>query len=162
MSDAERQLLGQLSNSARNSTIKRLKRVAEGAENWAIAEGKLSFADLARHILDCDKAILKIFESNSIGKNLGEPGVAGTVDREGFEALLVELKEYKTIRHDFIVGLSDDDLNVLIDADRIRGVEKMPTRLLLVETLDHEIHHRGQIAVYLGVYESMHGAQVRP
>ena len=138
--------------------MKRLKRVAEGAENWAIAEGKLSFADLACHILECDKAVLKIFESNSIGKNLGTPGMAGTVDRAGFDALIAELKEMKVLRHDFIVGLSDDDLNVLIDADRIRGVEKMPTRLLIVEALDHEIHHRGQIATYLGVYESTHGA----
>lgn len=158
MSDAERNLLGEMSNAARNSTMRRLKRVAEGAENWAIAEGKLSFADLACHILECDKAILKIFESNSIGKNIGTPGMAGTVDRAGYDAIIAELKEMKTLRHDFILGLSDDQLNVLIDADRIRGVEKMPARLLVVEAIDHEIHHRGQIAAYLGLYEAMHSA----
>ena len=103
MIDAERQLLGQLSNSARNSTMKRLKRVAEGAENWAIAEGKLSFADLACHILECDKAVLKIFESNSIGKNLGTPGMAGTVDRSGFDPLISTLQEVKFLLHHFIL-----------------------------------------------------------
>ena len=62
MGSAAQPLLATFSNSVRNSTMKRLRRVPEGAENWAPFEGGMSFADLAYHIIECDVAIIQAIE----------------------------------------------------------------------------------------------------
>ncbi len=158
MGGTEQTRMAAFADGVRNSTLKRLKRVPEGSENWAITAGAMSFADLAHHIIQCDKALLKVFETKHIGKNVGETGQMRVKDREEFNALVQELHDLRRIRSEFIEDFTDADFDVLIDADRIRGVERIPAGLLILETLDHEVHHRGQLAVYLRVLEAARAA----
>lgn len=154
MSDGELNRLSGFSDTIRNSTLKRLRLVPEGAEDWSLRDGGMSFNDLAHHLIQCDRALLKIFESKSIGKNLGQAGQATAKGAEGLAGYIEELKSIKTMRSQFILDLMPEDFDVLIDAERIRGVERIPAGLLILETLDHETHHRGQMSVYLSAYEA--------
>ena len=158
MGGTEQTRMAAFADSVRDSTLKRLKLVPEGSENWAVTRGAMSFADLAHHVIQCDKALIKVFESKHIGKNLGEAGATRITNRADYIALVQELHELKRVRCEVIEELTDADFDVLIDADRIRGVERIPAGLLILETLDHEIHHRGQLALYLRVLESARSA----
>lgn len=158
MSTAAQPLLATFSNSVRNSTIKRLKKVPEGAENWAPFEGGLSFADLAYHIIECDVAILQALETHHIGKNQGTPGAMPIANRAEFESLIERLKDLKEQRFRTISTLTNEQLNIIIEAERVRGTEHVPYGGLLLDTLDHEVHHRGQLSTYLRVYAETHAS----
>lgn len=154
MGMTEQQRLAAFSDTVRNSTLKRLKRVPEGAENWSIAPGAMSFADIAYHILENDRALFKIFETKRIGAHIGEAGAITIQTRSEFEDLIEELKKTKKERSTFIYDLTPADLDVIVEAERIRGVERIPAGTLILEVLDHEVHHRGQLAAYLRVHEA--------
>lgn len=156
MSAGAQPLLATFSNTIRNSTLKRLRKVPQGAENWAPFDGGMSFADLAFHIIECDVALLRAIESRQMDKNLGTSGAMPIGSRPEFETLLERLKELKEQRFRLIAGLTNDQLNVIVEADRIRGIEHIPFGGLIMETLDHEIHHRGQLSTYLRVYAETH------
>jgi len=50
----ETELLTEFCKSVRGSTIKRLELVPESYENWKVSPGALSFAEIAKHIIDLD------------------------------------------------------------------------------------------------------------
>lgn len=158
MSGTAQQLLSTFSNSIRNSTIKRLRKVPEGAENWAPVDGGMTFADLALHIIECDVALLNCIKTHAMDKNLGEAGAIPIEARAEFDGLIERLREGKAARFQFIAGLSDADMDIVIEADRIRGIEHIPLGGLVLELLDHEVHHRGQLSTYLRVHEAARAA----
>lgn len=162
MSFGEQQRLAAFSDTVRTSTLKRLRRVPEGAENWAVREGAMSFADLADHILKCDSALLKIFETKRIGANVGEAGQRHIESRAEFDELVGELKQQRKTRREFIGEMTEADFDVIIDAERVRGVERIPAGILILEMLDHEVHHRGQMALALSLYEAAGGKLSAP
>jgi uncharacterized damage-inducible protein DinB len=162
MSFGEQQRLAAFSDTVRNSTLKRLRRVPEGAENWAVREGAMSFADLADHILQCDYALLKIFETKLIGAHVGKAGQRHIETRAEFDDLVGELKQLRKTRREFIGTMTESDFDVIIDAERIRGVERIPAGILMLEMLDHEVHHRGQMALALSLYEADGGTLSAP
>ena len=147
------QLLASFSDACRTSTLKRLELVEEGAENWALTPEAMSFADMAHHLIQCDLALLRIFEKKQIGKNIGERGACVVSGAAEFQGLVTRLEKLKKERRLFLWDLMDQDLDVLIDAERIRGVERIPAGLLILEFFDHEAHHRGQMAAYLKAYQ---------
>ena len=77
-------------------------------------------------------------------------------NRSEFDSLIERLKELKEQRFRHIAGLTDEQMNVIIEADRVRGTEHVPYGGLLLDTLDHEVHHRGQLSTYLRVYAETH------
>ena len=156
MSAGAQPLLGTFSNTIRNSTIKRLRKVPAGGENWAPFDGGMSFADIAYHIIECDVALLRGVESRQIDKNLGTAGAMPIGSRPEFDSLVERLKDLKDKRFRMIQGLTNEQMNIIVEADRIRGVEHIPIGGLILEMLDHEIHHRGQLSTYLRVYAETH------
>ncbi len=65
------------------------------------------------------------------------------------QKLIENLEETKNKRAIFIEGLEQKDYTEIIKAERKSGEEQMTLELLIYKMLDHEIHHRGQLAVYL-------------
>jgi len=53
------------------------------------------------------------------------------------------------MRYQFIVGLSEEPLRTNITSQRMSGLTTMSLFEWLYGFLDHEIHHRGQLALYL-------------
>jgi len=56
--ESEGQRLCELSHAIRESSLKRLRLVPRGAENWRLAPATMSFADIAQHLIDADRALL--------------------------------------------------------------------------------------------------------
>jgi uncharacterized damage-inducible protein DinB len=68
--------------------------------------------------------------------------------RKEYGCLLDALDGIGRQRSDFIAGLTDDDLSTIVPDERFPG-EVDWWWVIVRGNLDHEIHHRGQIATYL-------------
>ena len=70
--DLER--LATFSDSVRDSTLKRLRRVPVGRENDTVLDGMMSAADIAAHLIDSDQSKLALSATKFRGKSLGATG----------------------------------------------------------------------------------------
>ncbi len=59
-------LLTEFCRTVRESTIKRLEIVPDGYENWKISSGALSFAEITKHLIDCDNWLLEKIKNPSL------------------------------------------------------------------------------------------------
>lgn len=135
--------LAELARAVRESTLKRLERVPEGAEGWRPHPGAMSFADHAQHLLDCDAYLRRVVEEGPAPPEEGGAGLA----RAGFDALVRGLRESGDARARWIEAMEAAAL-----ARRIRDGRFGETTVWWVIArgcLDHETHHRGQIALCL-------------
>jgi uncharacterized damage-inducible protein DinB len=141
--------LTKFSIAVRESTLKRLRAVPAGFENWRLDKDSMSIADLAQHIIDCDHALIKAYQTKSLGPNLGMAHSVDIKKENDMQKLLENLEETKNKRAIFIEGLEQEDYLEIIKAVRKSGKEQITLELLIYKILDHEIHHRGQLSVYL-------------
>ena len=70
-------------------------------------------------------------------------------ERAEYDLLLHAFRQLKGMRHQFIVGLSEKPLQMNIINKRMSGLKTMSLLEWPYGFLDHEIHHRGQLALYL-------------
>ncbi len=144
--EAER--LAELAQAVRESTLKRLRLVPLGNENWRPVDRAMSFADIARHLADADAWMFRKMEDDSIEPIRGQVGAVTITDRKQFNALIDELDQLGRRRTAWLAGLTEQDLSAMI-ADNRFGGEVTIWWMIMRGNLDHEIHHRGQIATYL-------------
>lgn len=145
-------LLTKFSTAVRESTIKRLIKVPEGYENWKISKGALTFSQVAKHIIDLDYWTIEKIKNPSI-RSIEIEGVEHlNCTREVYTKLISKLKESLAEKLKFIESLNDEDLERKIFDDRFNE-EVSIAWIILRGNLDHEIHHRGQIAAYLRFLE---------
>ncbi len=83
--------LASFSSSVRDSTLKRLRSVPQGKENWKRNDTTMSFADIAQHLIDADQAYMAALDTRSLGKNLGRSGCRIVKDRDAYDQLIREL-----------------------------------------------------------------------
>jgi uncharacterized damage-inducible protein DinB len=131
MAMREIERLADLSDAVRGSSLKRLRKVPRGRENWRPDQGSMSFADLAQHLLDCDAHLSRSLHEGPQPPEHGGVGIAGPQTRDAYDALVDALDLSGAERRELIEGV--DDLE----------------RVVYDERFGHEIHHRGQIATYL-------------
>ena len=139
--------LAAFSDAVRLSTIKRLRRVPAGAENWRPDEGAMSFADVAQHLVACDASLSRAVAEGP--QPVIHGGLGGDRTRAAFLGLIDDLVRSGAARRALISSIADwhtpafDERfgNTTIWWVVVRG------------NLDHEIHHRGQIAAYLRTVE---------
>lgn len=143
-------LLKDFCKAVRNSTIKRLKTVPEGYENWRISKNSLSFAEIATHLIESDDWTIKKINEPTIKSILPEEGSIENCSREQFNTLILELEKCLDRKIKFIDSLDKEKMESKIYDDRFNG-EVSIEWIILRGNIDHEIHHRGQIAVYLRV-----------
>jgi uncharacterized damage-inducible protein DinB len=112
--------------------------------DWTYREGKFTLGDLVRHIAATERYM---FTENSLGRPSSYPGngreLAGTFE---------EVLRYFTKMHDESVEL----LRILTPADLNKkcvtpGNAKITVWKWLRAMIEHEIHHRGQIYLYLSM-----------
>lgn len=146
MTDSAR--LAELSLAIRESTLKRLRRVPAGRENWRPSAGSLSFADIAHHLLEADAWLERKMADPSLGKMVAHAGDAGEVDAGRFLALVDRLVRSGEARAARLASLTPEELESLVPDDRFGGPV---TRwwVIVRGNLDHEAHHRGQLATFL-------------
>ncbi|MFH1372794.1 MAG: DinB family protein [bacterium] len=148
MSYLESQRLAKLSTAVRESSLKRLRAVPEGRENWRPTTDAMSFADLAQHLVDADNWLLKMLELKNLKPIIGRAGLIEIKNREEYLNLLEELAQSGVRRDQTIRAMTDKELAEMIYDARF-GREVSAWWIVVRGNLDHETHHRGQIATYL-------------
>lgn len=142
--------LADLSRAVRESTFKRLRQVPRGRENWRISARSMSIADVAHHLVESDRWLFRKLAQPALRGIDAIAGEAGEVDGEGFRQLLMELEETGERRARLLAEMSVPDLAEIVPDDRFAG-EASVWWVIVRGNLDHEAHHRGQIAAYLRV-----------
>ena len=148
MTDSEGKRLAEFSIAVRESTLKRLRLVPEGYENWRFSAETMSFADLAQHLIDADNWLFEMLRTKNLEPIVGKPRLVEVTRRDQYLGLLDELEQAGTRRAEMLESITDTQLSEMI-FDRRFGREVSVWWIILRGTLDHEIHHRGQIVVYL-------------
>jgi len=144
----EGQRLAELSEAVRESTLKRLRVVPEGLENWRPVPSAMSFADLAHHIAEADRWLFRKLESPELPPMLGKVGEGAVDGRAQFLALVDELVDLGRQRSVLLRGLDAAALERRLPDARFGG-EVSVWWIVVRGNLDHEAHHRGQLATYL-------------
>jgi uncharacterized damage-inducible protein DinB len=146
ISEAHR--LAAWARAVRQSTLKRLRQVPEGRENWRPAAAALSFADIAQHLVDADDWLFAKLADPDIPRMRAVAGSAVVASRAEFEGLLGRLTITGDCRTLTLARMTDEQLARAMPDDRFGG--EVTTWWVIVRgNLDHEAHHRGQLAVYL-------------
>jgi uncharacterized damage-inducible protein DinB len=146
-------------DAVRYSTIRRLKAVPAGKENWGISKNAMSFADMAHHLLACDNWLFEKLHNENLQPIRGCKGEGETSDHEEYTRLIEKLIDSGKRRSMLIQKYSDDDMKREIHDSRFGG--KVSIWWVIVRgNLDHEIHHRGQIAAYLRLLGDVTGNSI--
>jgi len=83
--------LVKFAGTVRESTLKRLKLVPVGAENWRVDPEAMSFSDTAQHLIESDQWLHSTLKARTSAQMLGRAGIANITDRTQYEALLNKL-----------------------------------------------------------------------
>lgn len=146
----EIELLIEFCKVVRGSTIKRLELIPSGYENWKISPGSLSFAEIAKHLIDLDNWLLEKIRDPNVKSIETESAVIENCSKEGYRELIVDLNKVLEKKIEFISTLDENKLKKKMYDDAY-NTEVSLALLILRRNIDHEIHHRGQIATYLRV-----------
>jgi uncharacterized damage-inducible protein DinB len=150
MNGGESGNLAAFSRAVRESSLKRLRLVPEGRESWRPTPEAMSFADLAQHLIAADEWLFRKLDERTLEPMVGRAGEAGEITRGCYLEMLARLAETGLRRAELIAGLSANQLAEPI-FDRRFGGEVNLWWVIVRGNLDHEIHHRGQIATYLRI-----------
>jgi uncharacterized damage-inducible protein DinB len=150
----EFELLIEFCRAVRESTIKRLEIVPEGYENWKISSGSLSFTEIAKHIIDLDNWLIEKIKNPSLKSIETETAITKNCNKEEYEGLILSLKKTLEKKIEFLNTLNEDKLEEKIYDDAYNKDVSIAW-LILRRNIDHEIHHRGQIAVYLRILKDI-------
>ena len=121
-----------------------VERVPPDKIDWTYREGKFSFADLIRHLgaierlMYAENAHLKPSRYIGCGKELAD----------GYEAVLKFLDDTHTESMQTFYSLTEEDINKKCLTPNNTPITVWKWLRLMAE---HEIHHRGQIYLYLSI-----------
>ncbi len=147
-SATESKRLARFSQAVRESTLKRLRLIPEGFENWRISSKAMSFADIAQHLIDADNWFFEKLRIKNLKSMVGSPNLVEIKDRNQYDVLLGDLEQTGDRRSSMLDKITDEELSEMIHDDRFDG-EVSAWWIIMRGCLDHEIHHRGQISAYL-------------
>ncbi|WP_420126624.1 DinB family protein [Longimicrobium sp.] len=111
---------------------------------WAPREGAWSFGDLVRHLGAIERWM---FAENVSGRPSRYPG-HGTELADGYEAVLAYFDRMHAESMDLFRALTPQALQARCTTP---GGASMPAWKWLRAMVEHEIHHRGQIYLMLGM-----------
>ena len=115
--------------------------IPEEGLDWRPADGEFSCAELVRHIASARRM-------NVVSATLGEGVYPGHDERFGVSRR--DLLHYLDASHaevsNRLAGMRDDDLTEPRMSNQGRPY---PAWNILMAMIEHEVHHRGQLAMYL-------------
>ena len=119
-----------------------------GLENWKLTAGSMSFADVAFHLAEADQWLFRKLAEPGLPPMVGRAGTTNISAREQFTALCDELEALGRQRAAVLESLTAAQLDATVLDQRFGGVVTF-WWVVVRGNLDHEVHHRGQIAVWL-------------
>ncbi len=149
-----KELLKEFTIAVRQSTLKRLLKVPDGYEHWKLSENSLSFAEIAQHLIDIDEWTIQKINNSEIKSIETLTAEMNECNRAKFIELIEDLKNTLDKKLELFESLNENDLNKKIYDDSY-NIEMSLSMLILRRNLDHETHHRGQLATYLRVIEDL-------
>jgi uncharacterized damage-inducible protein DinB len=152
VTESESRRLARFSLAVRESSLKRLRSVPEGRENWSIVPGGMSFGDLAYHLIEADRWLFDKLRDPKLDPIAGRAGVVDITERREYVELLEQLEQTGRARASMLENLSEAQLEEGITDARFGGQTSV-WWVIVRGNLDHEIHHRGEIGAYLGALE---------
>jgi len=108
----------------------------------------MSFAEHAVHLIDCDNYLFDKMDGMTVSPVSGPPGMFEVSSRSEYESLQATPEQTGRKRAELLESLSENDFSRPVNDRRFNG-EVSFWWLIVRGNLDHEIHHRGQIAAYL-------------
>ena len=145
---SESEKLAEFAAAVRDSTIRRLKQIPAGKENWRITPDAMSFAEITYHLIEADEWLIKKIENQDLEPMQGKTGTINIDDNIEFHELIDRLQKSGEKRCSFIKELKESKLQSTI-FDKRFGKEVTIWWIIVRGNLDHEIHHRGQLSAYL-------------
>ena len=125
--------------SHRNVTTKLVKKIEEEHYRYKPTESSMSAQTLVLHMM----TTFYHFSAAAAGVSPVDP----YADEEKVD--LVKLtKAYTEETTKLIQSMSDEDFNKEVDLTKIIGI-KLPAAQVLQMALEHEIHHKGNLFVYV-------------
>lgn len=110
----------------------------------------MSFAEQAQHLLACDQYLFDRLDGGDEPPVMGAPETGEDVSWHEYQEALANLEGTGDRRAAYLHGLTENDLSRTVFDRRFEG-EVTVWWLIVRGNLDHEIHHRGQIAAYLRI-----------
>ena len=138
-------MLASFSNSVRESTLKRLRQIPPGKENWRLSTNAMSIAEHAKHLIDADNWLFAKLENPGLKSMVGEAFSFICESHEEYEELLNEFVDTGKTRKALLGSITEASLQEQIYDDRFNGKVSV-WWLIMRGNIDHEIHHRGQLA----------------
>ncbi|HKX28109.1 MAG TPA: DinB family protein [Blastocatellia bacterium] len=130
----------------RQRTRRAIDRIPPEMIDWTYKPGKFTFADLIRHLASIERYM---YAENAQLKPSRYPG-HGTELADGYENVLAYLERAHQESIEIFSRLSDDDLQKRCQTP---GGAEIAVWKWLRAMVEHEIHHRGQIFIYLSMIE---------
>ncbi|MBI4854091.1 MAG: DinB family protein [Acidobacteria bacterium] len=127
-------------------TLRVIKCIPEDKINWTYREGKFTFADIIRHLATIERYM---YAENAQFKPSCYPG-HGKELADGYKEVLEFFDKVHQESIEIFSKLTSDDLQkkCLTPAGSAISLWKW-----LRAMIEHEIHHRGQIYLYLGMLD---------
>ncbi len=148
--------LAVFSLAVRDSSLERFRAVAFAQANWRPTPQALSIAELARHLVDADRWLVDKLRDAARPSMRAAAGSLTVATEKEWERLIGQLESSGKERSALISRLRTADLERPLQDDRFGG--EVTTWWVIVRgNLDHEIHHRGQLATYLRILADASG-----
>ena len=128
----------------RGRTLKVVSRIPPDKFNWTYKRGKLTFADLIRHLAAIERYM---YAENAQLKPRWYPG-HGAELADGYEAVLEFFDKMHSESVDMLRRLTDEGLKKKCITP---GGAAISVWKWLRAMIEHEVHHRGQLYLYLGM-----------
>ena len=127
-------------DSIRRRTLNFLRVIPPDQFEWRPKEGEFSCGDIVRHILATEKMFVGVAMDGK-WKYAGHES-----DKQGLEETLAQLEAAHVETMEKLKSLPDEALMEMRPS--LKGPELKAWRWLMA-MVEHEIHHRSQLAVYL-------------
>jgi uncharacterized damage-inducible protein DinB len=147
----ETETLAELKEAVRGRTRAMLKKIPLDRLDWSPVEGALTLGQLLRHIWKSEEGVCKLARGDweYLEKRLPEGLSAVLGEAEDLETELRNLEEAHRKSLELIRSLSDEELNEEHFNDKLNIRRSARENIYML--IEHEAHHRGQIALYLRI-----------
>ena len=133
-------------DKVRERTMRVIACVPPERVDWAPKEGKFTLGDLMRHLASAERWM---FAENAQRRPSRYPG-HGKELADGRDDIVKYMRAMHAEAMGIFRGLTEDDLNAKCVTPGVAEITVWKWMRLMVE---HEIHHRGQIYLYLGLLD---------
>lgn len=130
----------------RERTLRVVRSIPTDRFDWTYKEGKFTFADIIRHLAATERYM---YAENARLRPSRYPG-HGAELAQGHASVLEFMNRMHLEAMEIFRGLSDDDLKRRCTTP---GGAEIAVWKWLRAMVEHEVHHRGQLYLYLGLLD---------